>query len=79
MRQIQKKMSFTTESKTSFSYQRLRTLSGLKTEAWSYSQMACSINALLTKHELKKAGYSAQNASSFFVCVFLDQGEVKVN
>ena len=41
--------------------------------------MACSINALLTKRELKKAGYSAQNASSIFLCVFLDQGEVKVN
>ena len=41
--------------------------------------MAYSINVLLTKRELKKAGYSAQNASSIFLCVFLDQGEVKVN
>ena len=41
--------------------------------------MAYSINALLTKRELKKVGYSAQNASSIFLCVFLDQGEVKVN
>ena len=41
--------------------------------------MACSINALLTKGELKKAGYSVQNAILIFLCVFLDQGEVKVN
>ena len=43
--------------------------------------MACSINALLTKRELKKAGYSAQNASSFFcVCLFgprRSQGQLK--
>ena len=41
--------------------------------------MARSINALLTKRELKKAGYSVQNASSIFLRVFLDQGEVTVN
>ena len=35
-----------------------------------YSQMACSINALLTKRELKKAGFSVQNASSIFLCLF---------
>ena len=39
--------------------------------------MACSINALLTKRELKKAGFSVQNASSIFLCVFLDQCEFK--
>ena len=32
--------------------------------------MACSINALLTKGELKKAGYSVQNAILIFLCVF---------
>ena len=43
--------------------------------------MACSINALLTKRELKKAGYSVQNASSiFFVSLFgprRSQGQLK--
>ena len=32
--------------------------------------MACSINALLTKGELKKAGYSVQNAILIFLSVF---------
>ena len=32
--------------------------------------MACSINALLTKGKLKKAGYSVQNAILIFLCVF---------
>ena len=41
--------------------------------------MACSINALLTKGELKKAGYSVQNAILIFFVCLLDQGKVKVN
>ena len=32
--------------------------------------MACSINALLTKGELKKAGYSVQNAILIFFVSF---------
>ena len=42
--------------------------------------MACSINALLTKGELKKAGYSVQNAILIFCVSFgprQSQGQLK--